>query len=76
MTVIENIVQQCGHIKALRDEQLRKHTTFAIGGPVPLMILPQSGDELLAALSLCRNAGVPYFVLGNGSNILAADGAG
>ncbi|MCL2546490.1 MAG: UDP-N-acetylmuramate dehydrogenase [Oscillospiraceae bacterium] len=59
--------------KALRDELLSRHTTFHVGGAAPLMLLPQTVDELLIALELCRNANIPYFLLGNGSNILAAD---
>ena len=65
----ETIAEQ--GINFLRDEPLSRHTTFAIGGNVSLMLLPSSTDELITALQLCRD--VPHVVLGNGSNVLASD---
>jgi UDP-N-acetylmuramate dehydrogenase len=57
--------------QVLPGEPLRKHTTFQIGGPAALMVLPESRDQVQAALGLC--AGRPHMVLGRGSNVLFAD---
>ena len=55
------------------NEPMYKHTTFRVGGPVTLMALPRSIDELAAVLDLARRAGIKPFFLGRGSNLLVAD---
>ena len=55
------------------NEPMYRHTTFRVGGPVTLMALPKSVDELAAVLELARKAGVEPFFLGRGSNLLVAD---
>jgi UDP-N-acetylmuramate dehydrogenase len=52
---------------------LATHTTFKIGGPARYVSVCNTTDELNAALSWCQQNGVPWFILGNGSNILVAD---
>ena len=58
----------------LRDnEPMYRHTTFRVGGPVALMALPRSVEELSTAVSLAKEAGIEPFFLGRGSNLLVAD---
>ena len=58
----------------LRDnEPMYKHTTFRVGGPVTLMALPRSVEELSTVVSLAKEAGIEPFFLGRGSNLLVAD---
>ena len=58
----------------LRDnEPMYRHTTFRVGGPVTLMALPRSVEELSTAVSLAEEAGIEPFFLGRGSNLLVAD---
>ena len=58
----------------LRDnEPMYRHTTFRVGGPVTLMALPRSVEELSTVVSLAREAGIEPFFLGRGSNLLVAD---
>ncbi len=58
----------------LRDnEPMYRHTTFRVGGPVTLMALPRSVEELSTAVSLAKEAGIEPFFLGRGSNLLVAD---
>ena len=54
-------------------EPLAMHSTFKIGGPADLFILPETEPQLLAAITACKEAGVKYYLLGNGSNILFED---
>ncbi|MEX2247154.1 MAG: UDP-N-acetylmuramate dehydrogenase [Dehalococcoidia bacterium] len=56
-----------------RDEVLARHTTFGIGGPADLFVTVRSADQLRDAFLSVREAGVPCFVLGAGSNILVGD---
>lgn len=54
-------------------EPLDRHTTFRIGGPADLYVAPQDEGDLRDAIGACREARVPYFVLGCGSDLLVAD---
>ena len=55
------------------DEPLVEHTTFRIGGPAQWLVTPRSEDEVAGVVSTCEAAGVPWRVLGLGSNVLAPD---
>ncbi|MEE1227815.1 MAG: UDP-N-acetylmuramate dehydrogenase [Lachnospiraceae bacterium] len=57
----------------LAQEPLSKHTTFQVGGPADLFVSPSSPKELQGALKLANQYGVPFFVVGNGSNLLVSD---
>ncbi|MGE5141556.1 MAG: UDP-N-acetylmuramate dehydrogenase [Rudaea sp.] len=54
-------------------EPLARHTTFRIGGPADLFLRVDTRDELIEAVAAARASGLPWFILGNGSNILVAD---
>ena len=55
------------------NEQMKNYTTFKIGGNVDVMIKPTSYEEVSEAIKLCRAHKIPYYILGNGSNLLVAD---
>ena len=55
------------------DEPLSRHTTIGIGGPADAYLAATSSGQLTAALRLCQDAGVPFFILGSGSNIVVGD---
>lgn len=55
------------------DEPMRKHTTFRIGGNADIFVRPESKKQIAEILRLCREQDVPYFILGNGSNLLVGD---
>ena len=57
----------------LQGEPLCEHTSFRIGGPAELMLLPRSAEELSACLRLCDRHGLTPRVLGAGTNVLAPD---
>ena len=48
-------------------------TTLRVGGAADRLVAVQTGAELRAALRLARDAGCPWFVLGNGSDLVVAD---
>ena len=60
-------------IDILLNEPMRRHTTFAIGGPADLFVQPKTRRELAETLHVFRERGVPFLLLGNGSNMLVAD---
>ncbi|MDO4262487.1 MAG: UDP-N-acetylmuramate dehydrogenase [Eubacteriales bacterium] len=62
-----------GERNVLRDEPMKKHTTFRVGGPARYFCTPESAGQLSRTLKACREAGEPYYILGNGSNMLVSD---
>lgn len=68
-----HLKQCCPGLELLRNEPMARHTTFRIGGPVPLMARPTTEEQVLASVKLAREGEVPLVVLGNGSNLLVAD---
>lgn len=66
--------ERCPELELRRDEPMSRHTSFRIGGPVPLMALPRTEVEVQEILSAAvLEAGVTPFFMGNGTNLLVAD---
>jgi UDP-N-acetylmuramate dehydrogenase len=57
--------------KVLRDEPLSRHTTFKIGGPADILVIPKDLDALREVLSATQ--GIKKYIIGNGSNLLIPD---
>ena len=55
------------------DEPLANHTSFNIGGPADILVTVANEDELQKVIDKTTAENVPYFLLGNGSNVLASD---
>ena len=60
--------------RLLYNEEMKNHTTFKIGGPVDIMVLPQDEEDVATVVSFCRQRDIPLFIFGVGSNILVRDG--
>tara|TARA_B100000029_G_scaffold445228_1_gene465516 strand:+ start:176 stop:1087 length:912 start_codon:yes stop_codon:yes gene_type:complete len=58
-------------IKYLENEPMKKHTTFGIGGPADLFILPDNNSQINKIIRIIRNT--KYYFIGSGSNILVDD---
>lgn len=61
------------NIEFKENESLKKHTTFKIGGRARFYVLPKNIKQLKKTIKHCKKNGLKYFVLGNGSNVLASD---
>jgi UDP-N-acetylmuramate dehydrogenase len=55
------------------DEPLSRHTTIGIGGPADAYVTVENAAQLSQVVQLSGRAGVPFFVLGSGSNIVVGD---
>ncbi len=62
-----------GEEKVLTEEPMSRHTTFRIGGPADYFLIPDTWEEIRAILKICDAQGIPFFILGNGSNLLVSD---
>ncbi|MCX7695030.1 MAG: UDP-N-acetylmuramate dehydrogenase [Caloramator sp.] len=56
------------------NEPMKNHTSFKVGGPCDIMIIPSSKEKLIKALELIKKYKVPYFIMGKGSNLIVKDG--
>ena len=54
-------------------EPLSGHTTFKMGGKADFFVMPQSPEEIVELIKLSKQQKVPFYVLGNGSNMLVGD---
>ncbi len=57
-----------------RDEPLAKYTTLRVGGPADVLVEPASEADLAGIVAYCNARGLPFFVMGRGSNLLVRDG--
>lgn len=60
-----------GRIKV--NERMEFHTSLHIGGEADYFITPVSTDEIQAVIRLCNEKRMPYYIMGNGSNLLVSD---
>ena len=58
--------------EVLENEPLARYSTYRIGGPATVLT-PGMPEDVATALSLASDRGVPWFVLGLGSNVLLPD---
>lgn len=54
-------------------EPMSKHTTFRVGGPADIFAMPAGIAELEGMIRWCNERAVPYYIIGNGSNLLVGD---
>lgn len=55
------------------DEPLGPYTTYRIGGPARAVVEPADTEDVVQILAQVREAGLPWLVLGLGSNVLIRD---
>ena len=60
-------------INFLENEPLSKHSSFRIGGPAKIIVLPRNKTQLIDVLDKIKKANTKYSIIGNGSNILFDD---
>lgn len=73
MNLYEKLCAIAGEENVLQDEPMSGHTTFRIGGPADFFVTPSKAEEIRWIIELCRAEKVPYYVVGNGSNLLVGD---
>lgn len=57
----------------LIDEPMSRHTTFRVGGPADFFVTPKAKEEVRDVIRICKEVGMPYYIIGNGSNLLVSD---
>ncbi|MFD2672313.1 UDP-N-acetylmuramate dehydrogenase [Marinicrinis sediminis] len=72
---MQEVIQELqAHIQDVRvQESLAEHTTWKIGGPADIFMLVHHAEELQAAVRILRQHGIPWTLIGRGSNTLVSD---
>lgn len=71
--IVTQFQEIAGTEQVLIQEPMKNHTTFRIGGPAACFVRPQDAGQVERILHICRENEVPWFILGNGSNLLVSD---
>lgn len=56
------------------DEKLSSYVNFKVGGPADILLIPNSKEQVIKSITVCKENNIPVYVIGNGSNILVRDG--
>ena len=54
-------------------EEMKKHTSFKIGGPAECYVVPENFNELSKLLNFLKNERIITYIIGNGTNLLVGD---
>lgn len=71
--IAELLREAAGSDCIMEQESMKKHTTFRIGGPADIFAVPDTEEKAAEIIRICRAHHVPFYVLGNGSNLLVSD---
>ena len=71
--IFRRLCLAAGEDAVFEKEEMSAHTSFRIGGPADLFVTPDSEEKAAEVIGVVRAADVPYFIMGNGSNLLVAD---
>lgn len=73
MTLAEQLEMVIGQGQVWENEPMKNHTTFRIGGPADIFACPQTEKALIHGLRWCQERQIPFYIIGNGSNLLVGD---
>ncbi len=71
--LIDRLSLILGEKRVLVNEPMSKHTSFKIGGPADIMVLPDSCKQIEEIVKYFTSSKIPYMVMGNGTNLLVSD---
>lgn len=73
MNIYEELCKIVSEDQILKDEPMDKHTTFRAGGKADYLVMPSNEEQVRNLVLLLKKKNVPYYVMGNGSNLLVRD---
>ena len=71
--IIKKFCDLLGEERVFTGEAMSRHTTFKIGGPADYFLMPDKDTDVGRIVKICKESAIPYFILGNGSNLLVGD---
>ena len=73
MNIVDDLIKIVGSENVCQNEPMSKHTTFRIGGNADFFVTPNTTESLEAVINYVKSNNIPYYVIGNGSNLLVKD---
>jgi len=70
---LKKLIEIAGSGQVCTDEPMKQHTTFRIGGRADYFVSPTETEQIRKVIELCRQENMPWYVIGNGSNLLVSD---
>ncbi len=70
LTILEEVLDR---EEILQDESMKLHTSFHIGGKADYFVSPSCEEKVRTLILRLKEEGIPYLVIGNGSNLLVRD---
>lgn len=71
---ILSLIENLGNENVKINEPMKNHTSFKIGGPVDILVTPETYEQVQYIIKHSKENNIPYFIMGNGSNLLVRDG--
>ncbi len=71
--IYSSLSEKCPELDIRRDEDMRLHTSFRIGGPARIFVEAESEKQLAALICALNELGAKHLVIGRGTNLLVKD---
>ena len=65
--ILEKLAAVLASENIKKNEPMKNHTSFKVGGPADLLLLPQTKEELQKVLTICRESAKPFYIMGSSS---------
>ncbi len=71
--IYDELIKVISKDTVLIDEAMKNHTSIRTGGLADIMVIAKSVEDIQLAVEICKKNSVPYFIMGNGSNLIVRD---
>ena len=72
-TAYEELIQKLGSEAVKKDEPMKSHITFRVGGNADLYIKPETAEDIDFTVKCLKKNNIEFFIIGNGSNLIVQD---
>ena len=71
--IFNSLINICNKQNVLKDEPMKNRCTFKTGGMAKYFVTPSDAQQVVGVINYAKQNSIPYFVIGNGSNLLVSD---
>ena len=72
--VYRALSEQIGEDRLEKNARMAEHTSFMTGGKAAVLVIPGNVGQLRFAMKVIAEEKAPFFIMGNGTNLLVRDG--
>ncbi len=73
MVLNDNIKKMFASFAPERQKAMDRYTSFRVGGPADLLVLPQTVEQVIALVKTAQKTELPVTIIGGGTNVLISD---